>query len=286
MESRNDGKVHSGSDMDRDMAPSVITTLEDGVIWISLNRPEVRNALDEGLIEGLRQAVEKAAGEREALVVGLRGEGPAFCAGADVAWMREMGAASEEDNRRSAERLAHLFLALDRLEKPLVGRVHGAALGGGVGLAAVCDVAVATRTCRFALSEVRLGVIPAVIAPYVLRKMGPGRTRELTLTGRRFSGDEAAAYGLVSQASDDSLLDAAVARVIADLRAGGPQAQAQSKNLLRELLARPRSDQELCAFTATLTAAARAGEEARAGLQAFLEKKPPPWAGSGSHREK
>jgi methylglutaconyl-CoA hydratase len=265
---------------------TINTTLEDGVFWISLNRPDVRNALDEALIEGLRQGVEKAAAEREALVVGLRGEGPAFCAGADVAWMREMGAAGEEENRRSAERLAQLFLALDRLEKPLVGRIHGAALGGGVGLAAVCDVAVASRTCRFALSEVRLGVIPAVIAPYLLRKMGPGRTRELILTGRRFSGEEAAAWGLVSQAADESLLDAAVEAVIRDLRSGGPQAQAQSKKLLRDLLSRPRSDQELAAWTAQLTAAARAGEEARSGLLAFLEKKPPPWAGTGSHREK
>ena len=243
----------------------------------SLHRPEGHNALNEEMIEALRQAAERAESEREARVVLLSGEGPSFCAGADVAWMKEMGSAGEEENRRSAERLAHLYLALHNLSKPLVGRIHGAVMGGGVGLCAVCDIAIAAETTRFALSEVRLGVIPGVIAPYLIRKVGRGRAPELILTARRLDGRQAEALGLVSQAVDESLLDSTVEGVISRLRAGGPRALSLSKDLLREIESSPRTGKELAELTARLTAEARSGDEARAGLGAFLDKTTPPW---------
>lgn len=264
------------------MADVVRAELRAGALRVTLDRPEVHNALDEEVIEGLRQAVERAAAERDVLAVVLQGAGPSFCAGADVAWMREMGLASEEENRRSAARLARLFLSLERLEKPIVARVQGAVMGGGVGLVAAADIAVASARARFALSEVRLGVIPAVIAPCVIRKVGLARARELMLTARRFDGVEAAAMGLVSRAVDDTLLDPAVENVLAELRAGGPQAIAATKRLLHELASAARTPEETAAWTARRTAEARAGEEARAGLQAFLDKQPPPWAQGGS----
>ncbi len=259
------------------MDSPVMTDLKNEVLHLKLNRPDVHNAFDEALVEALRQAVEHAAAEKEARVIVLSGAGPSFCAGADIEWMREMGAASEEENRLSARRLARLFLALDRIEKPLVGRIHGSAIGGGVGLAAVCDIAIASTSCRFALSEVRLGLIPAVIAPYVVRRIGSGAARELILTGRRFEGPEAAALGIVTRAVDESLLDAAVGHVVSDLRAGGPHALAHAKSFLRELEARPRSDEELADWTADAIAEIRAGDEARSGLTAYLEKVPPAW---------
>ncbi len=259
------------------MDAQVTTDLQNGVLHVKLNRPEAHNAFDEALVEALRQAVEHAGAEKEARVVVLSGAGPSFCAGADLEWMREMGAASEEENRLSARRLARLFHALDRIEKPLIGRIHGSAIGGGAGLAAVCDIAIASTSCRFALSEVRLGLIPAVIAPYIVRRVGPGRARELILTGRRFEGAEAAALGLVTRTVDESLLDAAVGRVVSDLRAGGPRALAHAKSFLRELESRPRSGEELSDWTAETIATIRAGEEARSGLTAFIEKVPPAW---------
>lgn len=252
-----------------------------GVFRIALRRPEVHNALNEEAVESLRQAVEQAASDREVRVVVLSGEGPSFCAGADLAWMKEMGEAGEEENRQSAERLARLFLALDRLEKPLLGRIHGAALGGGAGLAAVCDVAIASTRSTFSLSEARLGLIPAVIAPYVVRKVGSGRARELMLTARRFDGQEAQALGLVARAVDESLLDSAVEKTIRDVMACGPGALARLKKLLREIDEKPRRGEELASWTAAEIADCRASAEARAGVQAFLEKKAPPWAAGG-----
>ena len=260
------------------MAAPIDVALSDGVFRITLNRPEVHNAFDDSMVEALRQAVERAAMDREARVVLLAGAGPSFCAGADIAWMRESGGAGKEENLRSAERMARLFLSMDRLGKPLVARVHGAAIGGGLGLAAVSDIALAASGAVFALSEVRLGIIPAVIAPYLVRRVGPGRARELVLTGRRFRGDEALAFGLVNRVVDDSLLDAAVDQVIEDLKKGGPHAQSKAKEALREIEVRSRTPEESGRYLAGLIAEVREGEEARAGLAAFLEKSPPPWA--------
>ncbi len=259
------------------MASLISTKLADGIFRITLDRPEVHNAFDDSMVEALRQAIERAAVEREARVVLLVAAGPSFSAGADVEWMREQGAAGRDENLRSAERMARLFLEMDRLGKPLVARVHGAAIGGGVGLVAVCDIAVAAADTVFALSEVRLGLVPAVIAPYLVRRVGPGRARELVLTGRRFRADEAQALGLVSRAVDASLLDSTLDQVIGDLKKGGPQALSKAKDVLREVEARIRSPEEMGRYLAGQIASLREGEEARAGLAAFLEKGPPPW---------
>jgi methylglutaconyl-CoA hydratase len=259
------------------MDPPVLTELKGCVLRIVLNRPESHNAFEETMIEGLRQAIERAAADREVRVAVLSGAGPSFCAGAHIAWMRDQGLASQEENVRSAERLARLLLAIDRLPKPVVGRIHGAVMGGGVGLASACDVVVAASNVRIALTEVRLGMVAAAISPYVVRKLGPARARELILTGRRFTGEEAVRFGLASRAVDPSLLDAAVEGVISDLLRGGPQAIARAKQILREIERGERVGDELARWTAAEMASTRAGEEARAGLTAFLEKVPPPW---------
>jgi methylglutaconyl-CoA hydratase len=260
------------------MAAPVRTEIRDGVFRIILDRPEVRNAFDDTTIEALRQAAERAAAEKEIIAVLLEGSGPVFCAGADIRWMEKMGAAPEEENLRSAERLARLFLELDRIPKPVVGRIQGAAMGGGLGLTAICDAAVAARDAVFSLSEGRLGLTPSVIAPYVVRKLGAARTLELVVTGRRIRGGEACSLGLISQVVDAPLLDAAVEGVLAAIRLNGPQANLRAKALIREIARMSRTDEELVRWTAEETASARAGDEARAGLAAFLEKRRAPWA--------
>ena len=259
------------------MAREVLTELDHGVLRIRMNRPDVHNALDDAMVEGLRQAIDQAESDSTVQIALLEGEGPSFCAGADLAWMRELAAAPAEENLASAERLARLFQALDRFDKPLVGRVQGAVFGGGVGLVAMCDVAVAARSSRFALSEVRLGLIPAVIAPFVLRRIGAAAARDLVLTARRFAAPEARDIGLLGRVVDDTLLDEAVQGTLADLRAGGPLAVRAAKKLLRELETTTRRGDDLARFSAQLLAKSREGSEARAGLAAFLDKSPPPW---------
>jgi methylglutaconyl-CoA hydratase len=260
------------------MVPPVITELKGGVLRIVLNRPESHNAFEETMIEGMRQALERAATDRNVRVVLISGAGPSFCAGAHIAWMRDQGSASMEENLRSSERLARLLLVIDRLPKPVVARIHGAVMGGGVGLASACDVVVAASNARIALTEVRLGMVAAVISPYIVRKLGPARARELILTGRRFTGEEAVRFGLACRAVDPSLLDAAVEGVVSDLLRGGPQAIARAKEILREIERGYRTGDELARWTASEMADVRAGDEARAGLTAFIEKVPPPWA--------
>ncbi len=259
------------------MVDFVTTELTKRVFHITLNRPNVHNSFDDGMVESLRQAIEQAAEERRAQFVLLSGSGPSFCSGADIEWMREMGTSLAAENRRSAERLARLFQEIDRLEKPVVGRIHGAAIGGGIGLVALCDIAIAASSTRFAMNEVRLGVIPAVTVPYLIRKIGWSRSCELVLTGRHFGGEEAAAMGLVTRAVDDSLLDAAVHQILSALRRGGPQALCRAKVLHREITRKIPFDDNLAQWTATLSAEARAGDEAQDGLSAYLDKRQPSW---------
>ena len=263
--------------LDPNMPTSILTELRGGVLRVTLNRPEVHNAFDEGMVEGLRQAVERAAGEREIRSVLLAGAGPSFCSGAHIGWMKEQGSAGEDENHRSAERLARLFLEIDRLPKPVVGRIQGSVMGGGLGLTAACDVAIAASNARFSLGEMKLGIVPSLIVPYVIRKIGHGQTRELMLTGRRLTGEEAARIGLVGRAVEPSLLDAAVEATLSEILRGGPQALAEAKDLLRRLEAEALSGDDLVRITAEVFARLRAGDEARAGFSAFLEKTSPPW---------
>ena len=245
------------------------------VVTVSLARPDARNALNAGLIGELTRCMEELAGDDGVRVVVLTGEGDFFCAGADVGYMRDTANFSYEENMEDARELAAMFRAVEECPKPVVARVRGAAIGGGVGLVAASDVAVAEDGTIFAFSEVRLGISPATIAPFVLRKIGPSHTRALFLTGERFDVQRAQAIGLVHEVVSEGDLDAAVREKVEGLLAGGPGALAATKALLREL--RDAAPGEATEIMARRIAELRTGEEGQEGLGAFLEKREPAW---------
>ncbi len=250
-------------------------TDEGPVATVTLRRPEARNALNAALIGEVERCFEELAEDEGVRVVVLAGEGTSFCAGADVGYMRDTAGFSYEENLEDARRLADMFLAVDDLPKPVVARVHGAAIGGGSGLVAAADVAVAEEGARFAFSEVRLGIAPATIAPFVVRKIGHSRARALFLTGERFGADLAREIGLVHEVVPEEELDAAVERVAALLLQGGPAAQAAIKEALRQIEA--TEPIEALGIMTQLIAELRVGEEGQEGLGAFLEKREPFW---------
>ena len=252
---------------------------DDGpVATVALARPEARNALNAALIGEVTRCFEELAEDEGVRVVVLTGENPSFCAGADVGYMRDTADFSYEENLEDARRLADMFLAVDDLPKPVVARVQGAAIGGGAGLVAAADVAVAEEGARFAFSEVRLGIAPATIAPFVVRKTGYSRARALFLTGERFGADQAREIGLVHEVVPEEVLDAAVERVVARLLQGGAAAQAAIKYALRQIEA--TEPMEALGIMTQLIAELRVGEEGQEGLGAFLEKRAPIWRGT------
>jgi methylglutaconyl-CoA hydratase len=245
--------------------------------WLWLARPERRNALGEALIAGLTGAIEELSARADIRMIVLAGEGPSFCAGADLDGMRRAVTQGEADNLRDAQAMAGLMAKLAALPKPTIARVQGAAYGGGVGLVACCDIAIAADDAKFSLSEVRLGLIPAVISPYVVEAIGLRQARFYTLTAEVFGAQEALALGLVHRVVAASELDAAVDDMLALLAKGGPQAQSASKILLREVACHPHGA-ELRDLTAARIASVRAGAEAQEGIAAFLGKRKPRWA--------
>ena len=247
----------------------------DAVATVFLARPDARNALNVGLIGELTRCMEELAGDDGVRVVVLTGEGDFFCAGADVGYMRDTAEFSYEENMEDARRLAGMFRVVEECTKPVVARVRGAAIGGGIGLVAASDVAVAEEGTVFAFSEVRLGISPATIAPFVLRKIGSSHTRALFLTGERFDAQRAQAIGLVHEVAPEGDLDAVVGEKVEGLLAGGPEALAATKALLREL--RDAAPGEATEIMARRIAELRTGEEGQEGLGAFLEKREPPW---------
>ena len=247
----------------------------DAVATVALARPDARNALNAGLIGELRRCAEELAEDDKVRVVVLTGEGDFFCAGADIGYMRDTANFSYEENLEDARNLAAMFEAVDGCPKPVVARVKGAAIGGGVGLVAAADVAVAEEGTVFAFSEVRLGISPATIAPFVVRKIGHSQVRALFLTGERFDGVRAREIGLVHEVISEEDLDAAVQEKVVGLLAGGPEALAATKTLLREL--RDAAPDEVTEITARRIAELRTGEEGQEGLGAFLEKRKPAW---------
>ena len=253
-------------------------TDEGPVTTVALRRPEARNALNAALIGEVTRCFEELAEDESVRVVVLTGEGPSFCAGADVGYMRDTASFSYEENLEDARRLADMFLAVDDLPKPVVARVRGAAIGGGAGLVAAADLAVAEEEARFAFSEVRLGIAPATIAPFVVRKVGFSRARAMFLTGERFGADLAREIGLVHEVVPEGELDAAVERVAAQLLQGGPAAQAAIKEALRQVEA--TEPMEALGIMTQLIAELRIGEEGQEGLGAFLEKREPFWRGT------
>ena len=261
------------------MSTSTLTLEYRGrATWIWMARPEVHNAFNEALIGDLTAAFAAADADPEVRVIVLAGEGKNFSAGADLNWMREQGTAALEDNLADARRLAELYRTISQCETPTVARVHGAALGGGMGLAAACDICVASTTAQFATSEVRLGIIPAVIAPYVVRAIGERQAYRYFQTAERISAERAYEIGLVHEVVPAAELDAKIDEIVAELLAGGPRAQAAATDLIRAVANRP-VDTEVIEDTARRIARLRSTDEAQEGLSAFLEKRGPRWSG-------
>jgi methylglutaconyl-CoA hydratase len=254
--------------------------LRDGAVArLRLNRPELHNAFDATVIAALTGALDAVARDPDVRVVVLEAEGASFSAGADLNWMRGMAAASEEENRRDSLALARLMRTLDELPKPTIARVHGAAFGGGVGLVACCDIALATPNARFGLTESRLGLLPAVISPYVIAAIGPREARRWFTTAEMFDAATAQRIGLVHEiAADEAALDAAVARQVDLLLKAGPIAAASAKALVRRVAAETDRDR-LDADNAALIAGLRVSDEGQEGLAAFLDKRHARWIG-------
>lgn len=246
------------------------------VATVTLARPNVRNAFDETMIAELTAAFSALGEDPEVRVAVLEGEGRIFCAGADVHWMRRAAGYSADENREDARRMARMLRTIDACPHPVVGKIRGAAIGGGVGLTAVCDIAIAARGTVFSLAEVKLGILPAAISPYVLRAIGPRIARDLFLTGERFDADEARRIALVHAVADDAELDAAVDRKVDALLTSGPEAVAAAKRLIGRVSELAVDD--AFAVTADAIAERRASAEGREGLTAFLEKRTPAWS--------
>jgi methylglutaconyl-CoA hydratase len=255
----------------------VLTECSDSVLRITLNRPTVRNAFDEEVIAAMTSAA-KAATDPSVRAVVLAGAGQSFCAGADLAWMTKAIAYTREENRRDAEDLARMLELLDTLPVPLNARVHGAALGGGAGLVAVSDIAIAADDTVFGFTETKLGIIPAVISPYVLAKIGSSAARELFLTGRRFTAKRARRIGLVHRTVARSKLDETVDEYLEEVLTSGPRAVSAAKELLREI--RGRRSEDVIGLTTTRIAEQRVSDEGQEGMRAFLEKRKPGWTPS------
>ena len=253
-----------------------LETYRDGpVAHVVLNRPEVRNAFNEEVIAELTAWCDGIARDDSVRCAIVGGAGPVFCAGADLTWMSRMVAYTHEQNLADANAAARMYAALDHLPVPLIARVHGAALGGGAGLAAVCDIVVAEEPAIFGFTEVKFGILPAMISPYVVAKIGQSATRHLFITGARFSAHHARDVGLVHSvvAADD--LDAQVAQYAREVLSCGPEAVATVKALLREIAHRNPSD--AVGMTAEAIAARRVSAEGQEGMKAFLEKRKAAW---------
>jgi methylglutaconyl-CoA hydratase len=266
------------------MPEPIIETMETieiehqgAVVWVWMNRPDVHNALNECMIEELTGAFAAIGKDLNVRVIVLSGRGRSFSAGADIESMKRQGAAPVASNLANARQLAEMFRTIANSSRPTIARVNGAAMGGGFGLVAACDIALAATTAVFAASEVRLGLIPSTISPYVLRAIGPRFARRLFLTGERIDSAHAERIGLVHEAVAPEQLDAKLQSIIEDLLAGAPLAQKAAKDLIDTISTQPIT-QELIEETATRITNIRTGPEAREGLDAFLAKRPAAWA--------
>lgn len=244
-----------------------------GRIW--LNRPQVHNAFNSRMVGELRTALRSLAADDAVRVVVLSGTGTSFCAGADLNWMREIIRFSYEQNLAESLELAEWLHELSALPKPTVARVNGAAIGGGAGFVSACDIVVASTEARFGLSEVKIGLVPACIAPYVLRRTGEGRARQYFLTGERFDARRALEIGLVNIAVEPAELDRKVDEVVSSLVSSGPEALAKAKELLTRVPG--LSLEEAKRYTAEMIASLRTSAEGQEGMAAFLEKRKPKW---------
>ncbi len=263
------------------MSQALLVDTRAGVATVTLNRPEVRNAFDDALIAELA-ATFKALDDDDAVrAVVLAGNGPAFCAGADLNWMKRMAGYGYERNLHDAMGLAVMLQTIDRMRKPTIARVHGPAFAGGTGLVAACDMALGTAEAKFCLSEAKLGLSPATISPYVARAMGERAARRYFLTAEVFDADEALRIGLLTALVPAEQLDAAIESLLKHLLAGGREALAKIKDLIRAVVSGPIDD-AMVADTARRIAEIRVSPEGREGIASFLEKRKPSWAPGGN----
>jgi methylglutaconyl-CoA hydratase len=278
-----DGSVYDGApQQELSMASSIQIADHGSVRRIALNRPQVHNAFDDGLIAELTDALQQAGADSAVRTVILTGEGASFSAGADLNWMRGMASASEAENREDSLRLAALMRTLQYLPKPTIARVNGAAYGGGVGLVACCDIAIGVDTARFGLTEVKLGLVPAVISPYVIHAIGVRQARRLFVTGELFDAATALQIGLLHQCVPADQLDSAVDAALALLTKAGPVAQAEAKQLaLRMAGADAAQAETIDRENAALIARLRVSAEGQEGLGAFLAKRAAAWCAAG-----
>lgn len=258
------------------MAYSTIRTLHDHQVGrITLNRPEIHNAFNSTVISELSAGFAEMENDPQNGVVILTGAGKSFCAGADLNWMRSVVTQSFEENLAESNALADLFWRIYSFKRPIIARVNGAAIGGGTGLVAVCDIAIAAKSAVFSFSEVKIGVVPACIGPYVVKKMGEGRARELFITGERMSASRAQAVGLVNQVVEDDRLDVEVDRLVDALLSSGPEAIAMAKRLVAGV--GHMAPEEFRPWTAEMIARLRVSPEGQEGMDAFLNKRVPNW---------
>jgi methylglutaconyl-CoA hydratase len=247
-----------------------------GVARLTLDRPEIRNAFDDALIAALSRALRELDADERVRAVVIAGNGPAFCAGGDLNWMKRMSGYTYEQNVADAQGLAGMLQTLDRMSKPTIARVHGPVYAGGIGLVAACDIAVGVPQAKFCLSEAKIGLSPATISPYVVRAMGERMARRYFLSAEVFDGIEAHRIGLLSHVSASENLDAEIDEILKNLLAGGPQALAKIKDLIRAV-ASGQVDDAMVADTAKRIAEIRATPEGKEGVASFLEKRKPAW---------
>ena len=260
---------------------NIIVTRDGAIARITMNRPKLHNAFDEDLIAALTRTFADLGDDDSVRVVVLTGVGRSFSAGADLNWMRRASAYDAERNRADARALEAMLRTLDELPKPTVAMVNGLAIGGGVGLVAACDVAVSSTAASFATSEVRFGILPAVISPFVVRAIGGRQARRYFLTAERFGAEEARRIGLVHEVVAPEALEARVGEVVAELLKGGPEALGEAKRLVRLVESMPQGGSLLAEATVGMIAERRASEEGGEGIAAFLEKRRAPWLPEG-----
>ncbi len=249
---------------------------QDRLALVTFNRPEIHNAFNSTVITEMQEIFDEIAGDDSLRAVVLSGKGKSFCAGADLNWMRGVIKQSFEENLEESNALADLFWSIYTCKRPVIGRINGAAIGGGTGFVAVCDIAIAARSAVFSFSEVKIGVVPACIGPYVIKKMGEGKTRELFITGERMKADRAHEVGLVNRVVEDDHLDAETDTLLKHILTSGPEAVAMAKKLISDVP--NQTPDEFKPYTAEMIARLRVSDEGQEGMDAFLNKRKPRWA--------
>ena len=264
-----------------------VSTDSRGVLTVAINRPDVRNAFNEVMIDELGKIFKTDVMAHEVRIVVLRGEGAVFCAGGDLNWMKRSASLTGDDNQKDTLILTQMFAAMNECPKPLIGLVHGAAIGGGVGLVSICDIVIAVSDTQFSLSEVRLGIVPACIGPFVVAKIGASHARGLFISAERFQATKAREVGLIHEVVPDvAALDSALERMLVNMLQCGPNAMRVAKRLVLDLSwpERRALHTDVLGYASKTLADLRITPEAQEGIRAFLEKRKPSWLGSGGSK--